>query len=260
MTIWYHQPQTLVRAWGQSVPAARRKFARLQQGSFANIRGRRHRAQLAEPPLPGTSTFVVELAPGGLSDRGREPGLRGCGSRGRFRTSPQSGLPRPPEARAAGEVVLEIDDRRASTTRMGWTSRTRARVGLRMDFLRAQARIVGTLWQERAARNAPGFAAPRPDRLRTSRPSSAATGPAHRAAYLVVHDAAAAEDIAQEAFLVGRAGPRRLRPPAAFGPWLHRIVVNRAIDWTRARACGARSETNSTRSTGAEGAAPDDLR
>src|SRR5262245_53576693 len=59
--------------------------------------------------------------------------------------------------------------------------------------------------------------------------------PAYRAAYLVVHDAAAAEDIAQEAFL---AAIRRLhlfdrRRP--FGPWLHRIVVNRAIDWTRSR-------------------------
>ena len=59
--------------------------------------------------------------------------------------------------------------------------------------------------------------------------------PALRAAFLVVHDAAAAEDIAQEAFL---AAVRRLhlfdrgRP---FGPWLHRIVVNRAIDWTRSR-------------------------
>ena len=59
---------------------------------------------------------------------------------------------------------------------------------------------------------------------------------AYRAAYLVVHDAAAAEDIAQEAFLSAiRAldGFDRRRP---FGPWLHRIVVNRAIDWTRARA------------------------
>src|SRR5712691_3378479 len=59
---------------------------------------------------------------------------------------------------------------------------------------------------------------------------------AYRAAYLVVNDAAAAEDIAQEAFL---AAVRRLdhfdrRRP--FGPWLHRIVVNRAIDWARARA------------------------
>lgn len=59
---------------------------------------------------------------------------------------------------------------------------------------------------------------------------------AYRAAYLVVHDSAAAEDIAQEAFLAAvRAlgGFDRRRP---FGPWLHRIVVNRAIDWARARA------------------------
>ncbi len=58
---------------------------------------------------------------------------------------------------------------------------------------------------------------------------------AFRAAYLVTHDAGAAEDIAQESFLAAvRAldGFDRRRP---FGPWLHRIVVNRAIDWTRAR-------------------------
>jgi RNA polymerase sigma-70 factor (ECF subfamily) len=57
----------------------------------------------------------------------------------------------------------------------------------------------------------------------------------HRAAYLVVHDVAAAEDIAQEAFLAAirrLEGFDRRRP---FGPWLHRIVVNRAIDWARAR-------------------------
>jgi RNA polymerase sigma-70 factor (ECF subfamily) len=59
---------------------------------------------------------------------------------------------------------------------------------------------------------------------------------AYRAAYLVVHDAAAAEDIAQESFLAAvrnLGGFDRKRP---FGPWLHRIVVNRAIDWSRARA------------------------
>ena len=100
-----------------------------------------------------------------------------------------------------------------------------------MDFLRVQARIVGTPWQERAARNAPGFAAPRPDRLRTSRPSSATTGPrAYRAAYLVVHDAAAAEDIAQEAFLSAVRALDAFDRGRPFGPWLHRIVVNRAID------------------------------
>ncbi|NLT05192.1 MAG: sigma-70 family RNA polymerase sigma factor [Solirubrobacterales bacterium] len=58
---------------------------------------------------------------------------------------------------------------------------------------------------------------------------------AHRAAFLVTQDAAAAEDVAQEAILaaVGRLDRFDARRP--FGPWLHRIVVNRAIDWVRAR-------------------------
>jgi RNA polymerase sigma-70 factor, ECF subfamily len=57
---------------------------------------------------------------------------------------------------------------------------------------------------------------------------------AHRAAFLIVHDASAAEDIAQEAMLAAvRAldGFDRRRP---FRPWLHRIVVNRSLDWVRA--------------------------
>ncbi len=59
---------------------------------------------------------------------------------------------------------------------------------------------------------------------------------AHRAAFLIVHDAAAAEDIAQEAMLAAVRsidGFDRRRP---FRPWLHRIVVNRSLDWLRARA------------------------
>jgi RNA polymerase sigma-70 factor, ECF subfamily len=61
-------------------------------------------------------------------------------------------------------------------------------------------------------------------------------GAAYRAALLVTGDRAAAEDIAQEAFLAAlQALPRfDLRRPLR--PWLHRIVVNRAIDWARARA------------------------
>jgi RNA polymerase sigma-70 factor (ECF subfamily) len=58
---------------------------------------------------------------------------------------------------------------------------------------------------------------------------------AYRTALLIAHDRAAAEDIAQEAFVAAlRALPRfdRSRP---LPPWLHRIVVNRAIDWARAR-------------------------
>jgi RNA polymerase sigma-70 factor, ECF subfamily len=61
-------------------------------------------------------------------------------------------------------------------------------------------------------------------------------GRSYRAAYLVVHDAAAAEDVAQEAFLAAVRNLDRFDPGRPFGPWLHRIVVNRAIDWSRARA------------------------
>jgi RNA polymerase sigma-70 factor (ECF subfamily) len=59
---------------------------------------------------------------------------------------------------------------------------------------------------------------------------------AYRAAYLVVHDAAAAEDIAQEAFLSALRALDRFDRRRPFGPWLHRIVVNRSIDWARARS------------------------
>jgi RNA polymerase sigma-70 factor (ECF subfamily) len=58
---------------------------------------------------------------------------------------------------------------------------------------------------------------------------------AYRAAYLVVHDAAGAEDIAQESFLAAIRNLDRFDRRRPFGPWLHRIVVNRAIDWARAR-------------------------
>lgn len=59
---------------------------------------------------------------------------------------------------------------------------------------------------------------------------------AHRAAYLVVHDAAAAEDIAQDAFLAAVDALDDFDRRRPFGPWLHRIVINRAIDWGRREA------------------------
>src|SRR5262249_14397033 len=43
-------------------------------------------------------------------------------------------------------------------------------------------------------------------------------------------------DIAQEAFLAAIRALDRFDRRRPFGPWLHRIVVNRAIDWARARA------------------------
>ena len=73
VTIWFHQPQDLVRATGPSVAVARR-FARLVRMRFR---------ELARPPgsatdwqheaLPGTRSFVVELAPGelGILEAGR---------------------------------------------------------------------------------------------------------------------------------------------------------------------------------------------
>ena len=64
---------------------------------------------------------------------------------------------------------------------------------------------------------------------------------AYRAAFLIVHDHAAAEDIAQEAFLSAIRHLDRFDRRRGFAPWLGRIVANRAIDWTRART--ARRET-----------------
>ena len=72
---------------------------------------------------------------------------------------------------------------------------------------------------------------------------------AFRAAYLVTHDAAASEDIAQESFLAAIRALDTFDRRRPFGPWLHRIVVNRAIDWTRARCL--RSEVELTESLAA---------
>jgi RNA polymerase sigma-70 factor (ECF subfamily) len=65
---------------------------------------------------------------------------------------------------------------------------------------------------------------------------------AYRAARLVTRDDAAAEDIAQEAFLAAVRNLDRFDRRRPFAPWLHRIVVNRAIDWTRARRLRAEVE------------------
>jgi RNA polymerase sigma-70 factor (ECF subfamily) len=64
---------------------------------------------------------------------------------------------------------------------------------------------------------------------------------AYRAAFLIVHDHAAAEDIAQEAFVAAIRRLERFDRRRPFGPWIGAIVTNRAIDWTRARA--SRRET-----------------
>ena len=71
-------------------------------------------------------------------------------------------------------------------------------------------------------------------------------GPAYRAAYLVVRDAAAAEDIAQEGFIAAVRALDRFDRRRPFGPWLHRIVVNRAIDWARVRTLRAEISDDGT--------------
>ena len=70
---------------------------------------------------------------------------------------------------------------------------------------------------------------------------------AHRAAYLVVHDAAAAEDVAQDAFLAAVDALDRFDRRRPFAPWLHRIVVNRAIDWARREALRRRVDAAEAR-------------
>lgn len=58
----------------------------------------------------------------------------------------------------------------------------------------------------------------------------------HRAAILITGDRTAAEDIAQESFLAAVRALDRFDLRRPLGPWLHRIVVNRSIDFSRARA------------------------
>ena len=70
LTIWFHQPQGLVRAWsGPSLVAARR-YARLAHVRFRRLRvppGAATREQ--DRRFPRTASFVVELPPGPLSAR-----------------------------------------------------------------------------------------------------------------------------------------------------------------------------------------------
>jgi protein MpaA len=64
ITVWFHQPQDVVRAWGQSISTARRLAAlarfpyrsiRWPYGTAANWQNHR---------FPGTASFVVELPAG----------------------------------------------------------------------------------------------------------------------------------------------------------------------------------------------------
>ena len=69
VTIWYHQPQRMVRAWGRSVAAARRYGTRagLRYRSIVWPRGTAARWQNMR--FTRQRSFVVELAPGRLADK-----------------------------------------------------------------------------------------------------------------------------------------------------------------------------------------------
>lgn len=56
---------------------------------------------------------------------------------------------------------------------------------------------------------------------------------AYRAAYLILHDGKSAEDVTQEALVAALARIGRFDTRRRFGPWLHRIVVNRSLDRLR---------------------------
>ena len=82
---------------------------------------------------------------------------------------------------------------------------------------------------------------------------------AYRAACLVCGDADAAEDVTQEAFLSAIRALDRFDRRRPFGPWLHRIVVNRAIDHTRARTLRREvAEERAPEAVAPEPAAPDE--
>jgi murein peptide amidase A len=67
ITIWFHQPLGIVRAWGGSIAAARR-YARLAQVPFRRLRWPSGSASnWQNHRLRHTSSFVVELPPGPLS-------------------------------------------------------------------------------------------------------------------------------------------------------------------------------------------------
>ncbi len=67
MTIWFHQPQGLVRAWGRSVPAGRR-YAELAGVPFRRLRWPPGSApQWQNRRFRRGASYVVELPPGRLS-------------------------------------------------------------------------------------------------------------------------------------------------------------------------------------------------
>ena len=79
VTIWFHQPQDLVRAWGPSVPAGTPVRAPGRRALPRPPLAERNRPELAEPPLPAhrlvrrRAPFGLALARSRASPRLRDP-------------------------------------------------------------------------------------------------------------------------------------------------------------------------------------------
>jgi hypothetical protein len=67
LSVWYHQPQGLVRAYGRSV-AAGRTYARLARSRYRTVVWPPGTAARWQNGI-GERSFVVELGPGGLGAR-----------------------------------------------------------------------------------------------------------------------------------------------------------------------------------------------
>jgi protein MpaA len=87
VTIWFHQPQAVVRAWGQSIPAARR-FARLADAPFRALPWPNGTASnWQNHRFASAASFVVELPPGALAPAAAQRYARAV----RLTTGPRSG-------------------------------------------------------------------------------------------------------------------------------------------------------------------------
>ena len=134
-------------------------------------------------------------------------------------------------------IALFTGERRPEVPR---TSRQVTSVYPGMDPIPHGVRIVGARWRGSGVEKPPGCAGRRPDPSRTWRRCSASTGLAR----------IAPPTSSCRTRRPRRTSPRRPFSPRSapstastcrrpFGPWLHRIVVNRAIDWARARTLRA---------------------
>ena len=191
------------RARGSALRAARRDAVR------APAVDGRHGAQLAEPPLsPGRARSWSSCRRRGLSHAERH-GLRSSACAGSCWSEMAEAL----AIRLAGQSLASMSAESAKPLiRLASAGpRPRREGALVRDAQRGSSEALEELFRRHWRR-------------------------AHRAAYLVVGDPVAAEDIAQESFLAAVRALDRFDRRRPFGPWLHRIAVNRAIDFARARA------------------------